>query len=155
MIVERRRAIPPAVWVAFGGLCVVTVQAALSLVLGRPGRLGWAMWAFAGWVWALLAMGLLRGSRLAWLWGRYLTLVLAASLVARVVVGLARREFEFGVLAVSLTLAVPLIVTGFALGRPSAYAYYGLVCPACGSRTGLGADFLFQKARCRRCRNVW
>jgi len=50
---------------------------------------------------------------------------------------------------------LPLFVAGIALGRPTAYAFFDLVCPVCAARTGLGADFLFRQARCRKCENVW
>jgi hypothetical protein len=152
-----RRRIPLAVWIAIAGLAVVIVlQVALALLFAHGGQVGWAMYAFAALLWALLLMGLCRGSRLAWLWGRYITVILGAVVSAAVVLGFIRHEVGPTVLALSLLgLALPLFAAGFALGRPSAYAFYALVCPTCGARTGLGADFLFRQARCRICKTVW
>jgi uncharacterized membrane protein len=138
-------------------LGVVTVlQAILALLFAGGGQVGWAMYAFAALLFALLLAGLLRGSRLAWLWGRYIAIILAVVVTASVVSGYVRHQAGALVLALSLLgLAAPLLVAGVALGRPSAYAFYDLVCPTCGTRTGLGADFLFRQARCRSCKNVW
>lgn len=114
------------------------------------------MYAFAGLLWALLVGGLARGARLAWLWGRYLPLVLGVLMTAAIVAGAARHELGSSTAAWSMAgIALPLFVAGLALGRPSAFAWFDLVCPACSRRTGLGADFLFRQARCRKCDNVW
>jgi hypothetical protein len=114
------------------------------------------MYAFAASLWALLLAGLLRRARLAWLWGRYISIVLGAVVTGAVLIGFFRHEVTPMVLALSLLgLSLPLFTAGAALGRPSAYAFFDLVCPTCGARTGLGADFLFRQARCRVCHTVW
>ncbi len=138
-------------------MAVVTVlQAILAWLFARGGQVGWGMYAFAALLFALLLGGLVSGSRLAWLWGRYITIALAVVVSASVVSGYVRNEAGALVLALSLLgIAAPLLVAGIALGRPSAYAFYDLVCPTCGARTGLGADLLFREARCRRCKTVW
>ena len=107
-------------------------------------------------LWALLMAGLARGARLAWLWGRWLTLLLAVVMAAAIVAGAVRGELGPATIASALGgIALPLLVAGLALGRPSAFAFFDLVCPTCDARTGLGADLLFRQARCRRCDNVW
>jgi hypothetical protein len=133
---------------------VVAVQIALALFMAGSRQVGWGMWSFAGVLWILILAGVARGSRLAWLWARYLTMILGMVLVATVLTRV--RELPPTALAVSLLgLALPLFTAGIALGRRSAYPYFGLVCPTCSALTGLGADFLFRKARCRKCGAVW
>jgi hypothetical protein len=131
-----RRPRPAPVLVALAALTVlVGLQIYIAVSFARAGEVGWAMYAAAGLLWALLVLGLWRGSRLAWLWGRYLTLVLGV--------------------AALLALCLPLFTAGIALGRRSVHAAFDLVCPACGTPTSLGADFFFRKARCATCKQVW
>lgn len=152
-----RPRIPLAVWLAMAALAIVVVlQAVLALLFVRGRQVGWGMYAFAALLFALLLAGLARRSRLAWLWGRYITIVLGVVVGASVISGYLRHEAGVLVLALSLLgLAAPLAAAGVALGRSSAYAFYDLVCPTCGARTGLGADFLFRQARCRTCKTEW
>ncbi len=151
----RRR--PASVWIAIAALSVVlAVQVTLAVRFARSGELGWGMYAFAGLLWALLIGGIARGTRLAWLWGRYLPLVLGVVMLAAIVAGAVRHELTWETIAWSVGgIALPLFVAGLALGRPSAFAFFDLVCPDCSARTGLGADLLFRQARCRRCDHVW
>jgi hypothetical protein len=148
---------PPAVIVALAALAiVVVVELALALLVARSGAVGWGQFLFAAVVAAVLLAGLARGSRLAWLWGRYLTFFLAALEVAALAVGIVERQVGAGQVAIAVAgLILPLLVVAIALSRPSAYAFYDLVCPACGARTSIGSTFLFREARCRSCRNVW
>lgn len=152
-----RRPRPAPVLVALAALTVlVGLQAYLAVSFARAGEVGWPMYAAAGLLWALLVLGLWRGSRLAWLWGRYLTLVLGVAVAARLTFGVVRHELETPVLlAASLALCLPLFTAGIALGRRSVHAAFDLVCPACGTSTSLGADLLFRKARCGTCKQVW
>ena len=48
-----------------------------------------------------------------------------------------------------------MLIIFFALGRPKARAFFGLICPECGAATNKAADFLFNKAKCRRCKTIW
>jgi uncharacterized membrane protein len=102
----------------------------------------------------LIAYGLVRRHRLAWQWVRLLGLFVAvvetiAGVAAIVRFGVTERWF------VLLALAIPPFVIGIALGRPSAREWFLLTCPACGTERPRPADFLFQKAQCRACQNVW
>jgi hypothetical protein len=148
---------PTAVWIAVAALgVVIALQAALAWFYARGGNVGWWRFAFAIALFAALIAGLLRGLRLAWLWGRFLTLVLGVVMVASVTAGFARHELPALVAAVALGgVAIPLFAASFALGRPSSHSYFGLVCPACGQHSSFGADFLFRRARCRRCHTEW
>jgi hypothetical protein len=152
---ERR--IPGSVWLATAALGVVgAVQAALALLLARGGQIGWGHFLFAGALAVLLLTGLLRGSRLAWMWGRHLALFLAVLVSARAAVAIVRRESEaWTTAAVVLGLALPLFAAAWALLRPSAFAFFRLVCPLCETQTRTFADLLFRSARCRNCGNVW
>ena len=152
----RPRRPPASVWIAVTALVIVAVQATITVVFTRSQGAGWAMYAFGGVLWCLLVGGLVLRSRLAWLWGRYLTLVLALMLAAMVAAGAVRRELGPKDVALALLgLALPLAVAGLALSRRAAYDFFGLVCPVCAARTTLGTDLLFRQARCPTCHHVW
>jgi hypothetical protein len=131
-------------------LVVAVLLALLALLAGR-GQADWpASLAAVGGL-ALLLAGVLRGWRLAFLWGRFLGYFLAALVTAS-----AWSQWRHGaapaLLAVPLLgLAVPLLVAAVALGRPGAPAWFGLSCPGCGAGAARTADLLFRRARCRRC----
>jgi len=148
---------PAAIWIAVAALgIVIALQAALAWFYARGGNLGWWRFAFAIALFAALIAGLVRGLRLAWLWGRFLTLVLGVVMVASVATGVARHEMPVVVAVLAVAgVALPLFVASLALGRPSSHAFFGLICPACGQQSSFGADFLFRKARCRRCHTEW
>jgi hypothetical protein len=132
------------------------VQSALVLLLVREGKVGWGQFLFAAVLAIAILTGLLRGSRLAWLWGRQLALLLALLVTARTVLAIARGESQPWLTAVVVAgMAVPLFVAAWVLQRPSAIAFYDLVCPLCATETRVGADLLFRKARCRACGNLW
>jgi hypothetical protein len=148
---------PPSVLVALAALGIATaVQLALALLVVRRGAVGWGQFLFAAVVAVVLLAGLARRSRLAWLWGRYLTAFLAVLEAAALAVGVVHGQLAWRAVAIAaLGLILPLVVTSVALARRSAYAFYDLVCPACGARTSLGSTLLFREARCRSCQNVW
>ena len=137
---------------------VISVQAALVMLLAQAGQVGWAQLAFAAVVAALLLLGILRGHRLAWLWGRTLGLALSIVLGASVAIALVRGAAAAhpALLAiVALGLIAPLLVMSIALSRPSAVAHFDLVCPECKATTRRGADFWFKRARCTSCGTEW
>jgi hypothetical protein len=149
------RRMPRSVIVAVTAIGAVAIQLALTLWIGRASA-GWAAYASSSLVAAMLLYGLARRSRLAWLWGRWLSLLLAAAVAARLALGLYDGEFGWTTFALALSVFVfPLLAAGLALQSPSAYAFYDLVCPECGMRAGMGADLLFRTARCRRCGHEW
>ncbi len=137
-------------------LLAASVQAGFALVVSASSNVGFAQWIFAAAVMAVLVWGIARGYRLAWLWGRYLTLFLSAMVLMSMGMGLWRKEIPWTwAAALAFGLVLPLAVTSVALGRPGAIAWFGLVCPACQVPTNRGNDFLFRKARCRNCGEVW
>ncbi len=154
---EPRR-IPPSVHLAtLSLLLVVSAQTALAFLLGRGSGVGVFQYLFAASVAGALLWGILKGSRLAWMWGRALGLFLAlvplAALGLAVWRGLPVRWWEAAV--VLLGLSAPLLASSIALGRPSALRFFDLVCPACGAVAKRGKDFFFRQAACGKCGHVW
>ena len=133
------------------GVVVLVALAALALVL-RAGAAPWTesaqLAAYAA-LFGLLLAGILARRRLAWLWGRYLGFFLFAVAVAGVLTNAGRLGGP-GIAAIVLGFAAPLLVTSLALGRLSALAWFGLVCPSCDLPSTRG-DLLMRTIRCSRC----
>jgi hypothetical protein len=137
-------------------LLAASVQAGVGLLLSTTSMVGFAQWLFAAAVMGVLLWGIARGYRLAWLWGRYLTLFLSAMVLVSVGLGLWRAGLPWRVAAVMLAgLVLPLAATSIALGRPSAIEWFDLRCPKCGTAANRGKDFLFRQARCVSCGHAW
>ena len=137
-------------------LLAASVQAGVGLLLSTTSKVGFAQWLFAAAVMGLLLWGIARGYRLAWLWGRYLTLFLSAMVLVSLGLGLWKGGLPWRVAGVMLAgLVLPLAATSVALGRPSAIEWFGLRCPKCGVAANRGKDFLFRRARCANCGEVW
>jgi len=150
-----RNRIPAAIWVAAASLLSAIVGLALLTAQATEGP-GWAQILFAGLVGVLILGGILGRRRLAWLWGHYLSLFLA--LIQAATFGTALYKgvgFPLGIMVLLGGIVVVLLLAFFALGRRSSLEYFGLICPECGTPSRMGADFLFSKARCRKCGNVW
>jgi len=137
-------------------LLATSVQAGFALVVSASSNVGFAQWLFAAAVMGLLLWGIARGYRLAWLWGRYLTLFLSAMVLVGLGMGLWKGEVPWTWAAALVAgLVLPLGATSIALGRPSAFAWFGLVCPKCGTQSSRGNDFLFRSARCPSCGEIY
>jgi hypothetical protein len=152
------RGMPPSIHVAtLALLLVVSVQAGLAFLLAGASRVGFFQYLFAAGVALLLIWGILRGARLAWMWGRALGFFLAVVPLAAIGLGLWRglavRWWEVAV--VVLGLSAPLLCASMALGRPSALQFFDVVCPKCGTVAKRGKDFLFRQAVCGTCGHVW
>lgn len=152
------RGMPLAIHVAvLSLLLVVSVQAGLAFLLAGASRVGFFQYLFAAGVALLLIWGILRGARLAWMWGRALGFFLAVIPLAAIGLGLWRglavRWWEVAV--VVLGLSAPLLGASIALGRPSALQFFDLVCSKCGTVAKRGKDFLFRQAVCGKCGHVW
>jgi peptidoglycan/LPS O-acetylase OafA/YrhL len=133
----------------------LAVVLALLAFLASQRQAAWGQGLVAVGAVALLLAGLLRRWRIAWLWGRFLGFFLAVLLSLS-----AYQAWRGGagplLLAIPLLgLAAPLLVMSAALGHPSAPAWFGLTCPACGAAGAAPVDLRFRQARCRRCRAVW
>jgi hypothetical protein len=135
---------------------VLLVLGGLLAFLARQHQAPWLHGLVVMGAAALLLTGLLRGWRLAWLWGRFLGLFLALLVALPAWSAWRGGGVPAALLAVPLLgLAAPLLVMSLALLRPSTPAWFGLVCPACGGVGATPADLRFHLARCRRCRAVW
>jgi hypothetical protein len=147
---------PWSVRVAAAALVLVLlVQGALVFFLLRQGQVAWAESLGAVGAMGLLLYGLLSGARLGWLFGRFVGFFMSA-LLAVSAFSLWQRGTSLPLVAIPLLgLGLPLLVAALALGRPSALAWFRLVCPACGADRPRNADLLYRKARCRQCRTTW
>lgn len=142
-----------------GSVILALVSLAVFVLASSAIRIAWygtqlsqlaPSWIIPG----LIAYGLVRRHRLAWQWGRLLALGVSLLEAIMSVAAMVR----FGVSwrwSTLIALALPGVAIGIALGRPSAREWFRLVCPACGTGRPRAADFLFQRARCRRCQNEW
>ncbi|BDG04505.1 zinc-ribbon domain-containing protein [Anaeromyxobacter oryzae] len=149
-----QRKLPASVATAVAALLLVTaIQVAAVVALGLQQQVGRPQALFSAALVVLLVTGLVRRWRLAWLWGRYLPIFLA--IVIAGVLLWSWRSLPPLKLALGLLLfAVPLGVAGVALGRPTAFEWFRLVCPECGARSGRG-DLLLRNVRCPRCGDVF
>lgn len=137
-------------------LLAISVMAGAAFLVARESQVGLAQYLVLAGLFGLLLVGIVRGIRLAWMWGRYLTFVLALLVLVTSVGGYWKGGVAGAFVAMLvLGLAVPLFAVSLALGRRSALEWFDLVCPQCGAAAARGKDFLFRKARCAKCRNVW
>jgi hypothetical protein len=131
------------------GTMVVAMLLIMGLEIGLP---------------CLILAGIVTGHRLAWRWGRILTIfaavIMSLSMVSSLMIDPApfQQQPHFHIVLTLFSLVVvvgPLLVVFVAFGRPKARAFFGLICPRCGVPTNKADDFFFNKARCRKCGGVW
>jgi hypothetical protein len=131
----------------FGLLALVLASGLVSpLLILNLGVTGLVLW------------GLLRRHRLAWQWGRVLSLFSAIVTTLAMVVDLLVDEIAIasGWLYWLLVFQVVcLYLTFVALGRSSAFEHFDLICPECSKPTKKAANFWFTRARCRACGHTW
>lgn len=98
----------------------------------------------------LLLVGIVRGHRLAWQWGRIIGMV---GMVGSVLVGTLAATGAVSVLLFFQALAMlGLFLT---ISTPDARGYFRLICPDCGATPPNGGDFFFNVAECRKCGTKW
>jgi hypothetical protein len=148
---------PPSIHAAsLSLLLAISVMAGAAWLVAGQSQVGLTQYVILGGLFGLLLVGMVRAYRLAWLWGRYLTFVLALLVLVIVGGGLLKGGVALGYAALLLLgLAAPLFAVSLALGRRSALEWFDLVCPQCGTAAARGKDFLFKQARCAKCKNVW
>ena len=105
----------------------------------------------------LIFVGILKGSRLAWQWG---VVICGLGAFFTLLIGMfalpAIREQSGGevpLLSYWLLLMPWLIFVPFM--TKSARAYFGLVCPNCGSYRAGAVGFFFTSAVCKRCKTCY
>jgi hypothetical protein len=106
----------------------------------------------------LILIGIIKGQRLAWQWGRLLGLVGAVLLTLLAVTTAIQIPERPALLIVAVLLALqglPLFPMFFALGTTGAKEHFRVICPACGKSKVKGGDFLFTKVVCRECNQEW
>lgn len=111
----------------------------------------WLVVRFA--VGAVLLAGFVRGSRLAWKWGRSLAAIGGVLLLPALFVTMTRSSSFNATLVLVFVACAWTIVLGLSL--PSARAYFGLVCPKCGAAAWRAADLRFSLVKCPRCGHLW
>ncbi len=148
---------PPSIHAAsLSLLLAISVMAGAAYLVAGQSRVSVIQYVVLAGLFGLLLVGIVRAYRLAWMWGRYLTFVLALLVLVVVGGGALKGTAGWGYVAMLiLGLSAPLFVVSFALGRRSALTWFDLVCPECGTAAARGKDFLFRKARCGKCRHVW
>lgn len=165
----RRRSMPGSVIAAVSALCVmVGMELLLSLVVLVVGNLPperlvqvFVRMGISVVVGGLILWGLVVGHRLAWQWGRVLGVIGAVLMLLVGVVSLAAGAAPGNPVARFIIAGVSLFVSGclftifFSLGSRSAKAYFALRCPECRAFTSAAADFLFNKAKCKKCGEIW
>ena len=106
----------------------------------------------------LILVGIIKGHRLAWQWGRLLGLAAAIILTVAAVVTFAYSAEQPGMMIVAALVAlqgIPLFPMFFALGTKAAKEHFRLICPSCGNSKVKGGNFLFTRAICRKCHATW
>lgn len=131
------------------------VLAAMAMAAGTLSPLGVGVQILLS---VLILVGLYKGHRLAWQWGRVLGALGATICIFLAVMVLLAKEPKAGstiVFGFSAFNAAILLTVVFSLGTKSAKRYFGLVCPACGSTKCKAGDFLFNKVKCVDCGGEW
>ncbi len=106
----------------------------------------------------LILIGIIKGQRLAWQWGRLLGLF-GAVLLTLSAIGAAMRIPDQPLMLINAVLlalqGVPLFPMFFALGTTGAKEHFRVICPGCGKSRVKGGNFLFTKVICRECNQEW
>jgi len=64
-------------------------------------------------------------------------------------------SFSMRSFLILLAIASPLVTAFIAILQRSAKEYSGYFCPTCGSGDIKALDFMYNKAQCRACGNIW
>jgi len=140
----------------------VNIMVASRIIMGIPtllsGQVSWIRVLFPIVVAILILVGIVRGQRLAWQWGRMLGLAGAIILTITAVTAFAASAKQPGMIIVAFLIAlqgIPLFPMFFALGTEGARGHFRVICPACGNRNVKGTNFLFTKVLCKNCGTTW
>ena len=106
----------------------------------------------------LILVGILKGHRLAWQWGRIFGLIGAVWLTLASIIILLQvpgnPEALLGAIVIGMQ-GIPLFFVFFALGSAEAKEYFRLICPSCAESKPKGGDFFYNKAICKQCGTTW
>jgi hypothetical protein len=104
----------------------------------------------------IILVYVLLGNRLAWQWGRYAAFGTMVLIPLVTLMNISHKGTIFAELTAQvIVMVLPALLIALALGRPSARAFFQLVCPACQSRSVKSADFFFRRVKCKKCGNAW
>ena len=103
-------------------------------------------------------IGIIKGYRIAWQWGRMLGLLGAIlfSFIAIVsIFQIGERPYMLLTSIVSAIQAALLFVMYFALGTTDSREHFNVLCSECGKSKVKAGDFLFSKVICHKCSKEW
>ena len=106
----------------------------------------------------LILIGIIKGQRLAWQWGRLLGLLGAITLTLAAIGMFMQVSEEPALIIVAILIAlqgIPLFPMFFALGTAGAKQHFRVICPDCGKSKVKGSNFFFTKVICRNCNTEW
>ena len=106
----------------------------------------------------LILIGIVKGYRLAWQWGRIIGLIWAIimAIIAYSVFAEIPENPEMLFFAILITFQEILLLSMFfALGTNAAKEHFHIICPDCGKSKVKGGNFLFTKVICRECNATW
>jgi hypothetical protein len=152
---------PTSVIIAIAAVSIVFLERViLGLVAVAAGTASLLVVLLSGGLSAIILIGIIKGHRLAWQWGRILGLIGAILLtiitVATLGGSIAEKRAGMAFAAVILgSQAILLFVLFFMLGTTDSKKHFQLVCPACNLVTTKAANFFFTKAKCKACNNEW
>lgn len=174
----HRGEMPTSVIVAISATTIAVLMSGVGAVLNWTSGQN-ATFSLIGFLVGLLIIyGLAKGHRLAYQWSRILGLISAVVYTIGVILGaigvvallnnpellaaegmppnanVTPSAMMLG-LAMLNVIVIALWTLFFSLGTASARRYFRLVCPRCGNKKVRAADFLFNKAKCKKCSAMW
>jgi len=160
-VARKTRPISVLVALVAGALTVLMELLARLAITGPGGNP--LSYLFRTWfIFLIVWLGLLLGSRRAWRLTRVGAIV-AAYLITSSTLSFQIQAWEnnsspaelaWGLLRLMLQ-SVPLLVVFLALGTRSAREYFRMVCPDCGSAGTVLSGRTLSRARCRNCERKW
>lgn len=102
----------------------------------------------------LILLGIIKGNRLAWQWGRLLTiLAFVGILISTIMIFIKGGSYSQA--NPFLFVGVPSLLIFISFGTYSAKEHFRLICPNCVKAKIKPDDFLFNNAKCKKCNHVW
>ncbi len=98
----------------------------------------------------LIFIGVYVGHRLAWQWGRLLTMIsfIFTSLGVFAILASGKDSKNLGGLIISGIISISIFIL---FGTKSAREHFEVICPDCSSTNIKANDFLFRTAKCKKC----
>jgi uncharacterized protein YacL len=106
----------------------------------------------------LAFIGIVKGYRIAWQWGRLLGLLGAILSALTTVVSISQIEKEPSMILsciVNGIQSILLFIMYFSLGTIGSREHFNVLCSECGKTKVKAGDFLFTKVTCPKCNKEW